>query len=474
MVKHGRGYGGLFLAALLAAQAQSACLDTEDTLHLAGTGGSGNTAGSAEPSGGNRQEGGSAGGAGESGSGGAGAPATGGAGSGATAGGGTDPGGAGLGGEAGSPPEPLAPSCARASGKVPDLKLTAVASASGPVQLASPPGDDRLFVVERGGDIVVMKRDGSSEKTFLSLDVATYYSEVGLLGLAFHPDYAENGLFYVHYIAPRVGDAHGDLVIAEYERSEDPDRAVSTARRELFRMPQPTHKHKGGSMAFDSEKLLYIGVGNAGEVSWSGDESVLSGKILRVDPAPDAASYRIPARNPKREGWLPEILETGLRNPWRIALDPCTDDLYIGDVGNTTYEEIDISPADQRGHDFGFSKLEGNVLQCDEDDEDCNDEGVTPPVAGYAHDEGCAIIGGVVYRGSNIPALRGTYFYSDLCEGLFRTFRYQDGSVKDERDITEDLNPDGIESIASFGSDAAGEVYVLSLKGNRVYRIDPE
>jgi glucose/arabinose dehydrogenase len=469
MVVRGSRRFQLILAAFLGALVQGACDDTEDTL-----GPQAGAAGTAGATGGSGETGSGATAGSDTASGGAGAEAGGGSG---TGGSDVSPGGdggasAGMAGTGGQ--EALAPSCARATGSMPELKLTEIAAVNDPVQLVSPPGDPRLFVVSRAGDIIVMEHDGSAQERFLSLNVATYYAEVGLLGLAFHPSYAENGLFYVHYIAPRSGDADGDLIVAEYERSDDPNRARPNARRVFFRLPQPTHKHKGGSMVFDSEGLLYIGLGNGGEKPWSGDETVLQGKVLRIDPAPEEDSYRIPAKNPQREGWLPEILETGLRNPWRIALDPCTDDLYIGDVGNATFEEINVSPASERGHDFGFPKLEGEELECELEDEDCSDEGTTPPLTGFGHDEGCAIIGGAVYRGSNVPALRGTYVYSDLCEGLFRTFRYEDGALEDERDITDDLNPDRIQKITSFGSDAAGELYVMSLGTDRVYRIDPE
>jgi len=308
---------------------------------------------------------------------------------------------------------------------------------------------------------------------FLALDVDHHYAELGLLGLAFHPSYAENGLFYVHHIAPIVGDQDtGDLLIEEYQRDpHDPNRALPEPRRELIRIPQPTHKHKAGTMAFDSEGLLYIALGNGGDRQISHDNTQLRGKVLRIAPSPDSDTYTIPRTNPLLAGWAPEILETGLRNPWRIAVDPCTDDLYIADVGNGDNEEVNVMRAGDHGHDFGFPAFEGTTRICGGCETTGDEVG---PTVQYPHADGCAIIGGVVYRGSAIPALRGTYLYSDLCTGAFHSFRFDGSAAKDERDLTGDLNPHKIAQISSFGMDASGEVYVMSLSENTVYRIDPE
>jgi glucose/arabinose dehydrogenase len=363
-------------------------------------------------------------------------------------------------------------SCEEPSGELPPLQLTAVATVDDPVQIVAPPGSPRLFVVSRGGKIVILDEGAVIPEPFLTVGVDLHYSELGLLGLAFHPDYSENRLFYIHRILPRVGDQDtGDLVIEEYERDpNDVNRSLPTPRRELLRIPQPSHKHKGGTLLFDADKRLYIAIGNGGEQPASGDHSQLRGKVLRIDPNPDGDGYLIPEDNPQLSGWAPEILETGLRNPWRIALDPCTDDLYIGDVGNATFEEIDVSPAEARGRHYGFPVYEGLERNC----KSCEDVEQVAPTAGYSHADGCAIIGGVVYRGHAIEALRGAYLYADLCEGLFRTFRYVDGEATDERDLTSDINPDRIENITSFGTDSTGEIYVLSRNPARVYRLEPE
>jgi len=392
-------------------------------------------------------------------------------GKGPTAGSSGESGGSGGSGGVVEPPKP--PSCDEPTGDFPKLKLKTFVDVDEPVQLVAPPGDPRVFVVSRHGSIVVVRDGAVLDAPFLKLDVDAHYSELGLLGLAFHPNFAQNGLFYVHHIAAREADQDtGDLLVEEYAVDpDDPDRALPTARRELIRIPQPSHKHKAGSMAFDSQGLLYIALGNGGVRDLSTDESQLLGKVLRIAPTPEADGYAIPQTNPLLDGWAPEIVETGLRNPWRIAVDPCTDDLYIGDVGNTTAEEINVVRAGDHGRDFGFPAYEGTSRECGSCE--VSGEEIEPLVA-YTHDDGCAVIGGVVYRGSALPGLRGTYLYSDLCSGLFRSFRFDGSEAADERDLTLDLNPSGIDKISSFGTDASGEVYVMSVGKNRVYRIDPE
>jgi glucose/arabinose dehydrogenase len=382
----------------------------------------------------------------------------------------TSQGGAGQGG---TTPFETAPTCDPAEGKLPKLKLSAFADVDDPVQVVAPPADPRVFVVSRAGAIWVVKDGNVLHEPFLAMEVDQHYAELGLLGLAFHPEFAQNGLFYVHHIAPRIDDQDtGDLLVEEYELDpENPDRALPTPRRELIRIPQPSHKHKAGTMTFDSEGLLYIAIGNGGEQPASHDTTVLRGKVLRILPDPEGATYAIPRTNPLLDGWEPEILDTGFRNPWRIALDPCTDDLYVGDVGNTTAEEINVIRAGDHGHDFGFPAFEGTERKCGSCESDGNE--ITPLVF-YAHDVGCAVIGGVVYRGHAIPALRGMYLYSDLCGGTFNAFRYDGTEAQDAVDLSRDLNPDKIDQISSFGTDAGGEVYVTSLRTNRVYRIDPE
>jgi glucose/arabinose dehydrogenase len=486
-----RIFGRIGVALALGAAAAAGCGDGENTANMAGSGGTSGSGAMGGSEAGAGVSGGASGDAGGVSRGGTGGQAGGGeagrshageAGEGGTTGG---QGGASAGGTAamagdtnqggagqGTITFESAPSCDPPKGTLPKLKLTSFAKVDEPVQAVAPPADPRLFVVSRAGSIVVVKDGEVKSEPFLAMEVDHHYSELGLLGLAFHPDFATNGLFYVHHIAPRIDDQDtGDLLVEEYAVDpEDPDRALPTPRRELIRIPQPSQKHKAGTMTFDSQGLLYIAIGNGGETAASHDTTLLRGKVLRLLPDPERTTYAIPGTNPLLDGWEPEILDTGFRNPWRIALDPCTDDLYVGDVGNATAEEINVIRAGDHGRDFGFPAYEGTERTCDK----CESNGTeTMPLIEYNHDVGCAVIGGVVYRGHAIPALRGMYLYSDLCGGTFNAFRYDGSEAKDAVDLSLDLNPDAIDQISSFGTDAGGEVYVTSLH-NRVYRIDPE
>jgi len=469
------------VAVVFGAAAAAGCGDGENTGNTAGTGGtsgSGAFGGSEAGSGGSGTETGGASGSGTGGTAGeAGRSQAGEAGQGGTGMGGTVPiagdtgqGGAGQGGTISFE---AAPTCEPARGKLPKLKLSPFVNVDEPVQVVAPPADPRLFVVSRAGAIWVVKDGEVLSEPFLAMEVDHHYAELGLLGLAFHPDFAQNGLFYVHHIAPRIDDQDtGDLLVEEYALDpENPDRALPTPRREFIRIPQPSHKHKAGTMAFDSEGLLYIAIGNGGEQPASHDTTVLRGKVLRILPDPEGPTYAIPRTNPLLDGWEPEILDSGFRNPWRIALDPCTDDLYVGDVGNSTAEEINVIRAGDHGHDYGFPAYEGTERTCGKCESDGNE---ITPLLFYAHDVGCAVIGGVVYRGHAIPALRGMYLYSDLCGGTFNAFRYDGSEAQDAVELSDDLNPDAIDQISSFGADAGGEVYVTSLRTNQVYRIEPE
>jgi glucose/arabinose dehydrogenase len=450
-----------------------ACADGDST-HNPHAGASGQNAGEggrADPRGGSSGLGGGGADGGAADAGGASGSSAGGsdAGSGASAG--------SSGHDGGAPSNALAPSCAAPEGERSSLALTAIARVNDPVQIVAPPNDPRLFVVSRSGKVFIVSEGEVLEKPFIEIEVEGKYAERGLLGLAFHPDYAENGLFYLYGTPPPPPDPEpAEVMLAEYRVSDDdPNVAEPAPTRTLLRIPQPEGKHKAGTLAFDSLGLLYVAVGNGGLPAASGDPMDLKGKILRLDPAIDDDGYRIPDENPRLAGWAPEVLEMGLRNPWRIAIDPCTDDLYIGDVGNTSFEEIDVSPAHRRGNHFGFPLREGDVDTCERYAvEKCETAGLTRHITGFDRGGGCAIIGGAVYRGHEIPSLRGSYLYADYCSGRFHAIRYERGALVSQEEITEDLNPDGIESISSFGVDARGELYVASRDTNEIYRIDPE
>jgi len=351
------------------------------------------------------------------------------------------------------------------------------------------PGDaTRLFVLEQSGAIRIVRGGALLDEPFLDLsDVINESEEQGLLGLAFHPDYAENGRFFVHYSSlpvPEAGVGSDAGVTSEFTRAEgSAERADRGSERRLVIADQPASNHNGGMLAFGPhDGLLYIARGNGGTAD-SQDLSTLLGKILRidVDREADGTPYAIPAGNMQGAGTLPEIWSYGLRNPWRFSFDACTGDMYIGDVGEREIEEIDYEPANTGGRNYGWSVLEGTRCY---GDESCDAAGMTPPVAEYEHAVAdpnelgnCSVTGGYVYRGNNIPALRGTYLYADYCSGRFWSLRMTDGASTRAEDITADLNPgtadERLTSITSFGTDGAGELYISTRRGG-LYRIDPE
>ena len=351
--------------------------------------------------------------------------------------------------------------------------LTARLVASGlrnPLDLQSAPGDrERLYVVEQGGRIRVI-RSGQLQPTPF-LDVSGRISsggERGLLGLAFHPQFATNRRFFVNYTNPR-----GDTNVAEF-RASSADAADPGSERVLLTETQPFANHNGGGLAFDNTGRLLIALGDGGS---GGDPlgngqklDTFLGKILRIDV--DAGTpYAVPADNPFRAtaGAAPEIWAYGLRNPFRISVDRPTGDLYIGDVGQNRVEEIDVGLASRRGgENYGWNTTEGS--QCFSPASGCNRSGLVLPVYEYSHSEGCSVTGGVVYRGCRMPDLAGTYLFGDFCTGLVRSFRLASGQATDLRDWTAGLR--GIGSPASFGLDADGEAYVVDYDGE-VYRLEP-
>jgi len=277
-------------------------------------------------------------------------------------------------------------------------------------------GSGRIFVVERGGKIRILENDLLVEEPFLDISkkVRTNGSEQGLLGLAFHPDYAENGFFFINYT-----DLNGNTVIARYQASGNDQQADATSEAVLLHIEQPYGNHNGGGFAFGPDGFLYIGLGDGG----SGDDphgngqnlNTYLGKILRLD-VDGSETYVVPADNPFLQGeGLPEIWAYGLRNPWRFSFDSLTGDLYIADVGQNIWEEISFLPAGaEGGANFGWNYMEGNHIFLQEPPVGLD---VVAPVAEYNHDEGCSVTGGVVYRGDEFPEWQGVYFYGDFCSG---------------------------------------------------------
>jgi glucose/arabinose dehydrogenase len=337
---------------------------------------------------------------------------------------------------------------------------------SAPLFLASPPGDARLFVVEQPGRIRLIRDGALLPRPFL--DIAPLVGsggERGLLSVAFHPRYAQNGYFYVNYT-----DLNGDTRIERYAVDvADPDAADPTSARLILGVDQPYSNHNGGLVMFGPDGMLYVGMGDGGSGGDpQGNGQSLNthlGKLLRLD-VDGGDPYAVPSDNPffGQPGPRAEIWAIGLRNPWRFSFDAESGLLFIGDVGQNAWEEVDVAPADQPALNFGWSVMEGaHCLGASS----CDQSGLTLPVHEYPNpDEGCSVIGGYVYRGTAIPEIAGHYFYSDLCDGRIRSFRYENGTAVDA--VTRSVGDLG--TVLSFGVDDDGELYVLSQNG-RVFRI---
>jgi glucose/arabinose dehydrogenase len=347
------------------------------------------------------------------------------------------------------------------------VELTTVGDFDLPLYVAQPNGDgDDIYVVEQGGTIERVAPNGK-RSTFLDVsDEVVSGGEQGLLSMAFAPDYADSGHFFIDYTNPA-----GDTRVVEYTARNG--RVDESTARVLLAVDQPYPNHNGGQLQFGPDGYLYIGLGDGGG---GGDQqrrgldlSTLLGKILRIDPHPDRNSpYTIPDDNPfvDTEGARPEIYSYGLRNPWRFSFDRQTGDLTIGDVGQDTEEEIDIvGRGDGSGASFGWSAFEGDRRF--NDDQDSPD--AVPPVLVTQHADGnCSITGGVIVRDPTLTSLYGRYLYADLCVGDLRSFTPSPGEpAKDDTALGEH-----IDRIASFGEAADGTVYAVSISGP-VYQLSP-
>jgi len=329
-----------------------------------------------------------------------------------------------------------------------------------PLFLTAPSGDPRLFVVEQTGKIRILLGGRLLDRPFLDIgDRVSDGNEQGLLGLAFHPDYATNGRFFVNYT-----DLAGDTRIVAYTVSADANVANAASATPLLGVDQPYANHNGGWLGFGPDGYLYIGMGDGGAGSdpqdRAQDTSELLGKILRID-VDGHAPYAIPPGNPfAMGGGRPEIFAVGVRNPWRIAFDG--HDIYIADVGQNAVEEIDVIATEDAGANLGWSITEGDACFRTPG---CDATGFVAPVHEYTHDEGrCSVTGGYVYRGKAIPGLAGQYLFVDLCEGKLRSFAYAGGKAGTVTDWTDQLGVIG--AITSFGEDSAGEIYITTLEGN--------
>lgn len=356
-------------------------------------------------------------------------------------------------------------------GAPPSLRLSpAVSGLDQPLYAVSPRGDEtRLFVVEQTGAIRVVVGGALQEAPFLDLSgLTTPGGERGLLGLAFHPDYATNGRFWVNYT-----DLDGNTVVAEYARSDDDaNRAAPDEVRRLLEVEQPFGNHNGGMVEFGPDGLLYVGLGDGGAAAdplGSGqDASTKLGAMLRID----VDAHPVPPDG-NLAGADPDVWAIGLRNPWRYSFDRATGDLYIADVGQNLFEEVHVEPAGAGQGNYGWNIMEG--FHCFDPPEGCDMTDLLLPAVEYGRDLGCSVTGGYVYRGADIPGLGGWYLYGDFCSNRVWAMRWEGGEVLDHVEITDDLDPDGlIRGLASFGEDARGEVYVISRGSGTVYRVEAE
>jgi len=327
-------------------------------------------------------------------------------------------------------------------------------------------GSGRLFVVEKTGRILIVRDGRVLARPFLDIQarVGSRGSEQGLLSVAFHPRFADNGFFYVNYT-----DRNGDTAIERYSVLADPDVADASSAALILSIAQPAPNHNGGMLLFGPDGYVYIGMGDGGG---AGDQfrnaqnmGALLGKMLRIDL--DAQfPYAIPSDNPfvDRADARPEIWAYGLRNPWRYSFDRATGDLYIADVGQSRFEEVHLQPAARGGQNYGWPIMEGT--HCFPETRACDRSGLEIPIAEYDHALGCSITGGYVYRGPSYPPAHGAYVFGDTCSGRISSLHVgaDGGWQQTELLVTRLL-------ISSFGEDEAGELYVVSLDPGGFYRL---
>ena len=338
---------------------------------------------------------------------------------------------------------------------------------SNPVYVTAPRNDPRLFVVEQPGRIRVIKDGLLLPVPFLDIsERVTFGGERGLLSMAFDPGYATNGRFYIYYTG-----SLGDIFVDRHTASPGADVANPEFQQVITIQHRLAANHNGGLALFGPDGMLYLGTGDgggAGDPQGNGQNtSSLLGKLLRIDVS--SLPYTIPAGNPfLGQAGADEVWAYGLRNPWRFAFDGSggAAQLYIADVGQNAWEEVNFASASAAGLNYGWRIMEGG--HCFNPSSGCVQTGLTLPVHEYDHAAGCSIVGGFVYRGSAIPELRGHYFYSDYCSGGLRSFRVSGNAAVDHVSW-----PISVGGINSFGVDGVGELYVVSA-GGRVYRIVKE
>ena len=347
----------------------------------------------------------------------------------------------------------------------PEIKLAG--GLKSPIQITNArDGSGRIFVVEQQGSIRIIKNGALLNAPFLAIsDRVKCCWEQGLLSMVFPPSYPSKNYFYVNYT-----NNAGDTVVSRFRVTADPDIADPKSEEILLTIAQPDHRHNGGHMAFGPrDGYLYIGTGDGGPPgdpdSRAQDPSTLLGKMLRIDVESGVKPYSIPVDNPyvQTQGYREEIWALGLRNPWGFSFDNLTGDLYIGDVGELQYEEINYQPASSAGgENYGWSIMEG--LHCYKTNS-CSSEGLIPPVAEYDHSYGCAVVGGPIYRGLRFPRVQGIFFYADFCTGQIWGLKRVGNAWNSA------LLLDAPFQISSIGEDEEGDMYVADYAGNSIYMI---
>jgi glucose/arabinose dehydrogenase len=330
-------------------------------------------------------------------------------------------------------------------------------------------GSGRIFVTEQGGQIRIVRDGKLVASPFLDISTRiTSGGERGLLGLAFHPDFPTDPRIFVNYT-----DTNGDTQVSSFRADPTrPDAADPSSEVKILHIAQPYANHNGGAVVFGPDGFLYISTGDGGsegDPQGNGQSlTTLLGKILRIDidRTGGATPYAIPPDNPfvGAADAPPEIYLYGLRNPWRISFDRATGDLWMGDVGQNAWEEVDVARAGTSGQNYGWNFMEGT--HCYQPPSGCITTGLTLPVAEYSHDAGCTVIGGYVYRGSAQPALAGGYVFGDYCSGTIWAIDPGDDALRPPTVVLK-----GTASLSSFGEDEAGELYATDIGGGKLLRV---
>lgn len=349
----------------------------------------------------------------------------------------------------------------------PTIELTEyITGLSRPVYMGSAPNDPRLFVIEQDGRIRIIKNNQLLAAPFLDVTgLVSCCGERGLLGLAFPPTFANEKVFYVNYTAK----TSGTTVIQRYAVSGDPDVASPNTTKQILAIEQPFANHNGGSLEFGPDGYLYIGMGDGGSggdpQNRAQNPAELLGKMLRIEVGPQIDTYQVPTTNPffNQQGFRKEIWALGLRNPWKFSFDKSTGDMFIADVGQGDWEEIDFQPRNTGGQNYGWRVMEGTHCF---NATTCNQTNLVLPITEYVHSEGnCSVTGGYVYRGTQYPRLQGIYLYGDYCSGRIWGIRRVGNNWQSQ------LLLDTTHQISSFGQDAQGELYVTNYSTGRVYKV---